>query len=167
MGQTRQAADAYKRLADMFPDSPLREEAVYQRADTFFTHKMWAEARTSYDDYRARYPKGKEVDAALYWGGQAAQSVGEDMAAALLWEKLIAGYPDSPFRGPAMEKTADAYAHAGQYTKALDLYSRFVAEYPDLARADRADIRAEQVRYLAQGQGEFQANHFTDGNFCP
>jgi len=20
---------------------------------------------------------------------------------------------------------------------------------------------------LAQGQGEFQANHFTDGNFCP
>ncbi len=157
MGQTRQAADAYKRLADMFPDSPLREEAVYQRADTFFTHKMWAEARTAYDDYRTRYPKGKEVDAALYWGGQAAQSVGEDMAAALLWEKLSTMYPDSPFRGSALEKTADAYAHAQQYTKALDLYSRFSTEYPDQARADRADIRAEQVRYLAQGQGDKEA----------
>jgi TolA-binding protein len=157
MGQTRQAADAYKRLADMFPDSPLREEAVYNRADTFFTHKMWADARAAYDEYRARYPKGKEVDAALFWGGQAAQSVGEDMAAALLWEKLIAGYPDSPFRGSALEKTADAYAHAQQYTKALDLYSRFITEYPDQARADRADIRAEQVRYLALGQGDKEA----------
>ena len=157
MGQTRQAADAYKRLADMFPDSPLREEAVYQRADTFFAHGMWADARTAYDEYRTRYPKGRQVDAALYWGGQAAQTAGEDMAAALLWEKLIAEYPDSPFRGSALEKTADAYAHVQQYAKALGLYSRFITDYPDQARADRADIRAEQIRYLATGQGDKEA----------
>jgi TolA-binding protein len=118
---------------------------------------MWAEARAGYDDYRTRYPKGKQVDAALYWGGQAAQSVGEDMAAALLWEKLIAGYQNSPFRGSAMQKTAEAYAHGQQYPKSLALYSRFIAEYAEEARAGRADIRAEQIRYLAQGQGDKEA----------
>ncbi len=157
MGQTRQAADAYKKLADVFPDSPLREEAVYQRAETFFTHKMWADARTAYDEYRTRFPRGRQVDAALYWGGQAAQTVGEDMAAALLWEKLIATYPDSPFRGTALQKTAEAYANVRQYPKALELYSRFIADYPDEARAGRADIRAEQIRYLALGQGDKEA----------
>ena len=157
LGQTRQAADAYRRLADTFPDSPLREEAVYRRGETFSTHGMWAEARAAFDDYRTRYPKGKLMDAALYWGGQAARSAGEGMAAALLWEQLIAGYRQSSFRGTAMQQTAETYAKAEQYGKALDLYTRFISDYPDEARAARADIRAEQIRYLAQGQGDREA----------
>lgn len=157
MGQARQAADAYKRLADTFSDSPLREEAVYRRAEAFFTHGMWAEARAAFDDYRARYSRGKLVDAALYWSGQAAQSMGEGMAAALLWEQLLAGYKDSSFRASALQQTAEAYAQARQYQKALDLYTRFAAEYPDDARSARTDIRAEQMRLLAGGQGDREA----------
>jgi TolA-binding protein len=157
LGQTRQAAEAYSRLADSFPDSPLREEAIYRRGETYFTHGMWMEARTAYDEYRTRYPRGRLVDAALYWGGQAARSAGESMAAALLWEKLIADYQNSTFRGTAMQQTAEAYAQGQQYAKSLDLYTRFISEYGDEARAARADIRVEQIRYLASGQGEKEA----------
>lgn len=79
------------------------------------------------------------------------------MAAALLWERLIAGYSDSSFRGPALQQTAEAYAQAQQYPRALELYQRFLSEYPDQARAARADIRAEQVRLLATGAGDREA----------
>jgi TolA-binding protein len=157
MGQVRQAADAYRRLVDSFPDSPLREEASYRRADVFFAREMWAESRSAFDEYRSRYPKGKLVDAALYWGGLAAGSLGEAMAAALLWEQLISGYRESPLRGSALQKTAEAYAQARQYAKAQELFTRFIAEYPDQARAARADIRAEQVRLLAQGASDREA----------
>ncbi len=157
MGQTRQAADAYRELYDTFTDSPLREEALYRRAETFWTHGMAAEARAGFDEYRARYPKGKLVDAALYWGAQAAQSMGEGMAAALLWEQMLAGYKDSTFRSSALRQTAEAYAQAQQYAKALDYYTRFIAEFPDDARASRADIRAEQIRLLAGGAGDREA----------
>ncbi len=157
LGQTQQAAAAYRTLTDTFPDSPLREEALYRRADTFFTHGMWPEARAAFDEYRTRYPKGKLVDAALYWGGQAAQNVGEGMAAALLWEQLIAGYPDSSFKSSAMQQTAEAYAKAQAYPQALDMYTRFIKEFPDDARAARADIRAEQIRLLASGEGDREA----------
>jgi TolA-binding protein len=156
-GQARQAADAYRRLVDSFPDSPLREEALYRRAETFFTHGMWTEARAAFDDYRVRLPKGKLVDAALYWSGQAAQSVGEGMAAALLWEQLIAGWPESSFRGSALRQTAEVYAQAQAYAKALDLFTRFISDYPDEARAARTDIRAEQVRALSLGEGDKEA----------
>ncbi len=154
LGQTAQAAAAYRKLTDAFPDSPLREEAFYRRADTFFTHGMWPDARAAFDDYRTRYPKGKLVDAALYWGGQAAQNVGEGMAAALLWEQLLAGYPDSTFRSPALQQTAEAYAKTQAYPQALALYMQFIKEFPDDARAARADIRAEQIRLLAGGEGD-------------
>ncbi len=157
LGQTRQAADAYRKVYDSFPDSPLREEALYRRADTFMTHGMIPDARAAYDEYRTRYPKGKLVDAALYWGGTAAQSAGEGMAAALLWEQLLSGYKDSTFRASALQQTAEAYAAAQQYAKALDDYTKFIAEFPDEARAARADIRAEQIRLLAAGEGDKEA----------
>jgi TolA-binding protein len=156
-GQARQAADAYKKLIDTFPDSPLREDASYRRAETFYLHGMLAESRAAFDDYRTRFPRGKLVDAALYWGGKAALSAGEGMAAALLWERLFAGYRDSSFRGPALQQTAEAYAAAQQYPRALELYTSFLKEYPDQARAARADIRAEQVRLLASGEGDREA----------
>jgi len=156
-GQARQAADAYKKLIDTFPDSPLREDASYRRAEAFYLHGMLPEARAAFDDYRTRFPGGKLVDAALYWGGKAAQSAGEGMAAALLWERLVAGYRDSSFRGPALQQTAEAYAAAQQYPRALELYTSFLKEYPDQARAARADIRAEQVRLLATGEGDREA----------
>ena len=156
-GQARQAADAFKRLVDTFPDSPLREDASYRRAETFYLAGMLSDARAAFDDYRTRFPQGRLVDAALYWSGKAAQSMGEGMAAALLWERLISGYPSSSFRGPALQQTADAYSQAQQYPKALELYTQFIKEYPDQARAARADIKEEQVRLLATGEGDREA----------
>jgi len=156
-GQVRAAAEAFKRVADTFPDSPLREDASYRRAETFYLGGMLPEARSAFDDYRTRFPRGRLVDAALYWGGKAAMSMGEGMAAALLWERLVAGYPESPFRGTALQQTAEAYAQAQQYQKALDLYTQLLREYPDQARDARADIRAEQVRLLVTGAGDREA----------
>jgi TolA-binding protein len=156
-GQTRQAAEAYLSLTERFPDSPLREEAVYRRAETYFTHGEWSNARAAFDEYRTGYPAGRLVDAALYWSGQAAQSLGEPTGAALLWEQLIAGFATSSFRGPALRQTAEVYAQARKYAKALELYNRYAAEYPDEARAMRADIRVEQLRLLAGGEGDREA----------
>jgi TolA-binding protein len=157
LGQTRAAADAFRRLFDSWPDSPLREEALYRRADTFMTHSMPADARAAFDEYRTRYPKGKLVDAALYWGGVAAQGMGEGMAAALLWEQLVSGFKESTFRASALQQTAEIYAQAGQYAKSLADYTIFLKDFPDEARAARADIRAEQIRLLAQGEGDREA----------
>jgi TolA-binding protein len=118
---------------------------------------MWADARTAFDDYRRKFPKGKLVDAALYWGGQGAMEAGEGKAAALLWEQLISGYRESPFRGDSLRKTAEVYAQSHDFARALDLYTHFISEYPAEARAARADIRAEQIRYQSQGQSDREA----------
>jgi len=151
LGKVSQSADAYLQLTRSYPASPLSEEALYRRGETFATHQQWKDAQAAFDEYRTRYPKGKLTDAALFWGGQSASALGQGMGAALLWEQLIAGYKDSPFRGAALQKDAEAYADVHDYAKALDLYTQYTSQYPDDARASRADIRAEQLRYLVQG----------------
>jgi TolA-binding protein len=156
-GHDQQAADAFKKLIDTFPGSPLREDASYRRAETYYQHGMLREARAAFDDYRTGFPHGKLIDAALYWEGKTAMAAGEGMSAALLWEQLVAGYRDSSFRGPATQQLAEAYSAARQYQRALDLYATYVKEYPDQARATRSDIRAEQIRLLATGEGDKEA----------
>ncbi|HUJ74314.1 MAG TPA: tetratricopeptide repeat protein, partial [bacterium] len=156
-GQVRPAAEAFKKLVDTFPDSALREDAAYRRAETYYLGGMLPEARAAFDDYRTRYPQGRLADAALYWGGKAAVAMGEGMAGALLWERLASSFPASSFRGSALQQTAEAYAQAQQYPKALELYQEFLKDYPDQAREARADIRAEQIRLLATGEGDREA----------
>jgi TolA-binding protein len=141
----------------MFPESSLREEAFYKQGEVLFANGAWAAARTAFDEYRRKFPKGRLVDAALFWGGGAAEQAGEGKAAALLWEQLIAGSSESPFRGEGLRKTAEVYAQSREYAKSLQLYTRFIAEYPEEARAARADIRAEQVRYQSEGFGDREA----------
>ncbi len=156
-GQAKQAAEAYKRLVDGFPDSPLREEASYRRAETYFMHGFFADAKAAFSDYRQKFPAGTLVDAALYWGGSAAFSAGEGFGAVLFWEQLIEGYRASSFRPAAMQKTAEIYAEARNLPKALDLYTRFLTEYPDEARSAKADIRVEQLRYQSLGLSDREA----------
>jgi FimV-like protein len=156
-GQPRQAADAYRRLVDGFADSPLREEASYRRAETYFLHGLFADAKAAFSDYRQKFPTGTLVDASLYWGGSAAFSAGESFGAVLFWEQVIEGYRASSFRPAAMQKTAEIYAEARNLPKALDLYTRFLTEYPDEARSAKADIRAEQLRYQSLGLSDREA----------
>jgi FimV-like protein len=157
MDQARQASETYRRLADSYPDSPLREEALYRRGETYLAHGLYADAKAAFTEYRRAYPSGKLVDAALFWGGSASSSAGEGVGAALFWEQLIAQHAQSPFRPPAMHRTAEAYAAAGNLPRALDMYTRFLSEYPDEARTAKADIRAEQLRYQALGLSEKEA----------
>ncbi len=157
MDQARQSAESYRRLAERFRDSPLREEALYRRGEVYLGHGLFPDAKAAFTDYRQEYPAGTFVDAALFWGGSAALSAGEGVGAALFWEQLIAQHRQSGFRPSAMHKTAEVYAAAGNLQKALDMYARFLTEYPDEARTAKADIRAEQLRYQALGLSEREA----------
>jgi TolA-binding protein len=157
LGSTAVAADAFERLAREFPDSPFAETALFARAESLRKGGKNADAQAAYALYRRTYPKGGLVDASLYWGGVAAAAAGQPFAAALAWEQLASAHPASPFRAPAMLKTAEVYAGARQLAKALELYDRLGAEYPEEALEAGARIRAEELRYQLAGVSDREA----------
>ncbi|MCX7029797.1 MAG: tetratricopeptide repeat protein [Spirochaetes bacterium] len=157
LGSMTVAADAFARLASEFPDSPFAETALFARAEALRKGGRNGDAQTAYALYRRAWPKGTLVDASLYWGGVAAVAGGEPFAAVLVWEQLIAGHPASPFRASAMLKTAEVYAGARQLPKALELYDRIRAEYPEEALEAGAGIRAEELRAQIAGVGDREA----------
>ncbi len=156
-GQTRLAADTYREVWVRFPASPLAEEALYKRGELLYAAKLYAQARDAFYDYRTTFPDGRLVDASLYWGGMAADQIGEKFGAVLLWERLIEGYPQSPFRADSLKRTADAYADRGDYRKALTLMRQLDREYPEEARAFNASRRISELQLLLQGLSRREA----------
>ncbi|MGO9410372.1 MAG: tetratricopeptide repeat protein [Spirochaetia bacterium] len=152
------AIQAYKDLVTRFPSSPLVEEATYRLAETLFNQHDYARAAAAFTDYRHTYPGGRLYDAALYWGGEAAAATGAKFDAALLWEQLANNYRASSFRAASLRKAAEVYQAANDLRRALDLYSRFISDYPDEARLAKADITAEKLRYQVQGLDSTEAD---------
>jgi TolA-binding protein len=157
LGSTSAAADAFARLARDFPDSTFAETALFARAESLRKGGKNADAQAAYALYRRTYPKGSLVDASLYWGGVAAAAGGEPFAAVLVWEQLASAHPASPFRPAAMLKTAEVYAGARQLPKALELYDRISAEYPEEALEAGSRVRAEELRYQIAGVSDREA----------
>ena len=152
------AVEAYTNLVARFPASPLAEEATYRLAETLFNQHDYARAAQAFTEYRRKYPNGRLYDAALYWGGEAAAATGGKFDAALLWEQLANNYHTSAFRAASLRKAAEVYQAANDLKRALDLYSRFIADYPDEARLAKADITAEKLRYQIQGLDSTEAD---------
>ncbi len=157
-GSPSGAMDAYTGLIRQYPSSPLAEEAAYKLAETMFNQHNYAGAAAAFTDYRHKYPNGRLYDAALYWGGEAANATGGKFDAALLWEQLANAYRTSSFRAASLRKAAEIYVGAGDLKRALDLYSRFISDYPDEARLAKADIAAEKLRYQIQGLDATEAD---------
>ncbi len=156
-GSLSGAVESYRALTATYPSSPLAEEAAYRVAETYYKLARYADAATAFTDYRRKYPNGRLFDAALYWGGESAYATGAKFDAALLWEQLANGYRQSAFRAAALRKAAEVYLAANDRQRALDFYTRFIADYPDEARQAKADIAAEKLRYQVQGVDSTEA----------
>ena len=157
LGKTTEAADAYARLAASYPRSPLAEESLYKRGEVYSAGGRYQEAKDAYYEYRTRFPRGKLVDAALYWGGLAAYQLGERFGAVLHWERLLENYPLSPFRPDALRRTAEVYADRGDQSKAIELYTLLMEEYPEEAAVYNTAQRIDELRYSLQGFSDREA----------
>jgi TolA-binding protein len=156
-GRIREAAESYWNLVHRYPQSPLREEALFKRAETYRQGAEPRLAKEAFFEYRSQFPRGSLVDASLYWSGRAAYELGEPFEAVLYWQKLTDNHPRSPFRADALKRSADAYAERGDYRRALNLLTVMIAEYPEEARAAGAELRAAELRYLLLGLTDEEA----------
>lgn len=157
LGNVEGAVLAFEELLETYPSSDLAEDAVFRRAELLFGNGLYADARDAYFDYRTRYPAGRQIDAALYWGGQASAELGEDAGALLLWERLISEHRQSPYRADAMQEAAALHAERGDYRQALNLYTEIEASYPEVAGAIRARRRIDELVLLINGLSQREA----------
>lgn len=154
MDKIDESAQVLKQIYSRFPKSSFAEESMFKRGQVFYENKRYSEARSAYRDYRVAYPNGSFVDSALYWGGVSAYSNSESFSAIILWKKILNEYSNSEFRSEVMYKTADLYHENGELDKARDLYKQLLIEFPEVAKAVKAENELQKILYIQLGQSE-------------
>ncbi|MBI9104662.1 MAG: tetratricopeptide repeat protein [Spirochaetales bacterium] len=153
-GDSTKAMEKYRELFEIYPDSTLAEESLFQRGEKYLAMGEWAEAQDAFYLCRRSFPEGRLIAAAHYWGGEAARLGGEDFGAVLLWDRLIEEYPDSPFRSLAYRHVGELYMKRGDYDKARNYFDSLRNDYPEESLTLEVVTLVETLRYLMRGESE-------------
>lgn len=142
------AVEDFERLIRDFPQSPYREEAEFERAESHLSEALGpaydsdnTEAALSlYRSYRIRYPQGQFLEGALrgeaealerlakkaYLNAQTYRRLGRPSAERIYLEKALETKPDFKTAGPAMADLARVQEQLGDQEQAAATWRRLL-----------------------------------------
>lgn len=148
------ADQAYKRLIKGHPASPLREEAMWQRANLLFSmkehFKCYDQLEQLIGDYAGsphyRDALLKEIEIAeLFFGPERRRILGipmtsGDTEAVEILRKVYEHQPAGDLADDVVLRIADHYWSKRQWPEAEDYYDRYCREYPNGEAVQRAEL---------------------------
>jgi cellulose synthase operon protein C len=124
------AADHFLRVGRMAPASKIRAAAEYDGATALIQLKNWERAAAVLKGFRAAFPKHElqpEVTQKLAYVYKENKQLS---AAAEEYERIERETNDESIRREALQVAADLHAQGGNKKRALEVYRRYVAYFP-------------------------------------
>jgi soluble lytic murein transglycosylase len=110
-GDWQRAAQYYRPLATLFPNSTRGSEANWRVAWSYYLQKNFAAARAAFEDHLNRYPDSWHDAGGLYWLARMAEDHGAGGAARKLYQALIKEFGHSYYSALAGQRLSDLADH--------------------------------------------------------
>jgi outer membrane protein assembly factor BamD (BamD/ComL family) len=157
------AADAYRDLADDYPDSGRAAEARFRQGMALYRAREYSDAVTALRQYMEIAPTNPhlaEVEEAIYRAGRAYLSgirgpfafLRSKEAGYEALEYVPQGFPNGAYADDALFALGDAYLADEDYVNAVVRYRELLIKYPDSEWTFRARLGLAEA-YLARDQG--------------
>jgi cellulose synthase operon protein C len=126
----RAAADHFLRIRTAAPASSIRETAEYDAGAALIRMQDWKAAVDVLEAFRTTFPKNKlqleatkQIAYAYRQSGQLSHAAGE-------YERIASQSNDPAVRSEALLDAGDLYAQSNSRDRALDVYNRYVKDFP-------------------------------------
>jgi tetratricopeptide (TPR) repeat protein len=126
----RAAADHFLRIRVAAPTSTVRATAEYDAGAALIALQDWKSAAEVLEAFRSAYPKHKMHGEATKLIARAYRESGQLSRAAGEYDRLAAESQDPALRGEALLAAGDLYQQSNANDKALDVYQRYISEFP-------------------------------------
>ncbi|MEO1572007.1 MAG: tetratricopeptide repeat protein [Bacteroidota bacterium] len=146
-GDLAMALSVYDRLLAEFPQSALKPEARFARAQVLFQSEQYDAAIDAFQVLADDLPNHPLAAKALYTIGDAYYNTDRLPDAEDSYRVVLRRYPDSPFVADALTGIQFVLLAEGRLVEADSLVSDFVALYPDL---DAEALRYRQAEFRLQ-----------------
>jgi len=130
-GDWQSAARYYQSLGELFPETPLGQEANWRVAWSYYLQKDFAKARQAFVEHAIRYPTSPHVAANFYWLGRLAENDGAISEARSFYDLVQARWAQSYYSFAASKRLAALPRPPGATDK-VELQTRSLAD--DLAQ---------------------------------
>jgi tetratricopeptide (TPR) repeat protein len=126
----RAAANHFIRIKEVAPTSEIRPAAEYDAGAALIRLEDWAAAADVLESFRSSFPEHKlnrestkQIAFVYRQSGQLERAAGE-------YDRIASESQDPALRSEALLDSADLYAQSNASVRALDVYTRYVAEFP-------------------------------------
>ena len=159
LGEYRAAADHFLRIKIAAPTAKIRAGAEYDAGAALMHLQDWTAAAEVLDDFRRTYPEHKLQKDATKQIAFIRREAGQLPQAAAEYERVATESENPEMRAEALLLAGDLYQQAQSTDRAVDVYSRYVEQYPkpvETAAETRFKIaeihksRNDQARYREQ-----------------
>src|SRR5215210_4620243 len=107
-------------LSRFFQSDNSAAMQAFSQGRSFVDAQRWEQAAQSFDRFVARFPKDKNMDAALYWLAYAHNRQGNPAAAEAPLARLLQAYPSSTWSSDAKALRAEVLAKLGKPATPVD-----------------------------------------------
>jgi tetratricopeptide (TPR) repeat protein len=126
----RNAADHFLRIRSAAPTSTIRATAEYDAGAALMALEDWTDAASVLEQFRSTFPEhelrleaSRQIALAYRESGQLSRSAGE-------YDRIASESDDPALRSDALLVAGDLYEQSGAPERALDVYTRYVDEFP-------------------------------------
>jgi tetratricopeptide (TPR) repeat protein len=126
----RAAADTFLRIRSAAPTSSIRATAEYDAGVALIKLQDWTAAVQVLEAFRSTFPEhklqleaSKQIAYSYQQNGQSSQAAGE-------YDRIASQSDDPALRSEALLVAGDLYAQSNSRDRALDVYMRYVSEFP-------------------------------------
>ena len=126
----RAAADHFLRIRSAAPTSTIRAAAEYDAGAALMALQDWTGAAGVLEAFRSTYPEHELHREATRQIAYAYRESGQLSRAAVEYEQLASESDDAAVRSEALLVAGDLYQQSDARDRALDVYMRYVSEFP-------------------------------------
>lgn len=124
----------------------LKEEELYHKAYSLFSKGDIKGARSLWEEYLKRFPKGKWVGQTYFYIGETYFKEKDYEAAILSYQKLIELPGPNPLKPKAMLRQADAFLNLKDKKAAEILYRKIKQIFPGTQEAKEAERKLKELK---------------------
>ena len=155
LGNHRQAADHFLRVAKVAPNSKIRSTAEYDAAASLIVLKEWAAVATVLEGYRKLFPNNKLQKDITKKLAVVYKEDGKYLLSAAEFERIEKENPeDEALRREALVQAAELYEKAKTQDKALLVYLKLVDYFPKPIEEALESRKKIADIYLARGENK-------------
>lgn len=146
MTQYKAAAEAFDKLARLYPDSGYEEEALFLVGENYYNDQNFPAAAAAYQKLLEKYPQGQYSPGAQYALAWCYFVREQNEEGARTMQTLVDKYPQSEFIPKALLTIGDHYYNIRSYEEALKHYQALVRDFPNTEEAAKAKPFIDELK---------------------